>query len=65
MINLTVRKPKWRKCGYEFSFSLNPSDIPSDAQAWKADLLLYPVGTEDQLEAYSKKKFDRTLGTSK
>ena len=40
---------------YGFPFSLNPGDKPNDALALKNYSLLYPVSTEDQFQANSKK----------
>ena len=40
---------------YEFPFSLNPGDKPNDAQASKNYSSLYPLSTEDQFQANSKK----------
>ena len=42
---------------YQFPFSLNPSDKPSDAQTRNNYSSLYPVITEDQLQANSKKNW--------
>ena len=42
---------------FEFLFSLNPGDKPNDAQTWKNYLSLYPVRTEDQFQANSKKNW--------
>ena len=57
--NLLIRlKPAERKRNYftyEFPFSLNPGDKPNDAQASKNYSSLYPVSTEDQFQANSKK----------
>ena len=57
LINLIAKaRAKKELLLYEFPFSLNPSDIPIDALTRKSDSLLYPVITEDQFQAYSKKK---------
>ena len=40
---------------YGFPFSLNPGDKPNDALVLKNYSLLYPVSTEDQFQANSKK----------
>ena len=58
LIKLTVKaslEKAWLL--YEFSFSLNPGDKPNDAQAWKNYSSLYPVSTEDQFQANSKKNW--------
>ena len=41
---------------YEFPFSLNTNDIPNDAWALNSYSSSYPVVTEDQYQAFSKKK---------
>ena len=50
---------------YEFPFSLNPSDKPNDAQTWKNYSSLYPVSTEDQFQANSKKNWWNILEAAK
>ena len=45
----------WLVLLYELPFSLNPGDKQNDAQAWKNYSPLYPVSTEDQFQANSKK----------
>ena len=58
LIKLTVKassEKAWLL--YEFPFSLNPGDKPNDAQAWKNYSSLYPVSTEDQFQANSKKNW--------
>ena len=56
LIKLTVKassEKAWLL--YEFPFSLNPGDKPNDAQASKNYSSLYPLSTEDQFQANSKK----------
>ena len=56
LIKLTVKaiqEKTWLL--YEFPFSLNPGDKSNDAQASKNYSSLYPVNTEDQFQANSKK----------
>ena len=58
LIKLTVKvssEKAWPL--YEFPFSLNPGGKPNDAQIWKNYSSLYPVSTEDQFQAYSKKNW--------
>ena len=66
LIKLTVKassEKAWLL--YEFPFSLNPGDKPNDAQAWKNYSSLYPVSTEDQFQANSKKNWWNILETAK
>ena len=46
---------------YEFPVSLNPGDKPNDAQTWKSYSSLYPVSSEDQFQANSKKNWCEVL----
>ena len=58
LITLTVKvssEKAWLGLLYEFPLSLNPGDKSNDAQAWKKYSSLYPVSTEDQFQANSKK----------
>ena len=56
LIKLTVKANSERAwLLYEFPFGLNPVDKPNDAQASKNYSSLYPVNTEDQFQANSKK----------
>ena len=58
LIKLTVKvssEKAWLGLLYDFPFALNPGDKPNDAQVWKNYLSLYPVSTEDQFQANSKK----------
>ena len=58
MIKLTIKissEKSWLGLLYEFPFSLNPGDKPNDARACKTYSSLYPVSTEDQIQANSKK----------
>ena len=50
---------------FEFPFSLNPGDNPNDAQARQNYLSLYPVSTEDQFQASSKKHLWNILEAAK
>ena len=50
---------------FEFPFSLNPGDKPNDAQARKNYSSLYPVSTEDQFQASSKKNLWNILEAAK
>ena len=66
LIKLTVKassEKAWLL--YEFPFSLNPGDKPNDAQAWKNYSSLYPVSTEDQFQANSKKIWWNILEAAK
>ena len=66
LIKLTVKassEKAWLL--YEFPFSLNPGDKPNDAQAWKNYSSLYPVSTEDQFQANSKKNWWNILEAAK
>ena len=66
LIKLTVKassEKAWLL--YEFPFSLNPGDKPSDAQASKDYSSLYPVSTEDQFQASSKKNWWNILEAAK
>ena len=68
LINLTVKdssEKAWLGLLYEFPFSLNPGDKPNDAQAWKNYSSLYPVSTEDQFQANSKKNWWNILEAAK
>ena len=62
LIKLTVKassEKAWLL--YEFPFSLNPGDKPNDAQSSKNYSSLYPVSTENQFRANSKKKKKKKL----
>ena len=58
LITLTVKASAWKAWPlYEFAFSLNPGNKPNDEQTWNNYSSLYPVSTEDQFQAYSKKNW--------
>lgn len=50
---------------HEFPYSWNPNDILNIVQPRKSDSALFLVITEDQFQAFAKKKIDGTLGTAK
>ena len=62
LIKLTVKASSEKTwIIYEFPFSLNPSDKPNTAQAWKNYSSLYSVSTEDQFQANSKKILEAAI----
>ena len=66
LIKLTVKvnsEKAWLL--YEFPFGLNPGHKPNEAQAWKNYSSLYPVSTEDQFQANSKKNWWNILEAAK
>ena len=66
LIKLTVKassEKAWLL--YEFPFSLNPGGKPNDVQTWKNYSSLYPVSTEEQFQANSKKNWWSILEAAK